>query len=112
MRYLVTGKYNEPGPMLPPDRVAAMLEEIILPSLKILAQWEADGTMVAGGVQLTSRTGTMIIEAASNDALDKMVAQLPFWGMLTWTAVPLTSFAERAKVEGDLLADLKKRLAG
>jgi hypothetical protein len=112
MRYLVTGQYVEPGPLLPPDKVVFMVQEAVLPSLELLARMEAEGKILAGGVHSGGRIGTMIVEAASNEELDGLLGKLPFWGLLRWTVVPLTGFADRAKWESQAVADMKKRMAG
>ncbi len=112
MRYLVTGQYVEPGPLLPPDKVVEMVENVAIPSLQMLAKLESDGKIVAGGIHTAARTGTMIVEAASHQEVDEMVGQIPFWGLLHWTVTPLVAFSDRARFEAGLMAELKKRLAG
>jgi hypothetical protein len=110
MRYLVTGEYVEPGPLLPPEKVVEMVENAVLPGLQMLAQMEGEGKVVAGGVHASARTGTMIVETDSHDAIDKLIVSLPFWGLLKWTVTPLVTFADRAKWEGEMVAELKKNL--
>lgn len=39
-RYLVTGEYVDPGPLLPPEQLVQMVEEMVLPSLEALAKLE------------------------------------------------------------------------
>ena len=112
MRYLVTGTYVEPGPLLPPDRVVDMLEKIVLPSLQNLAKMEQDGKVLAGGIHVAGRVGTMIVEADSNEEVDRLIGKLPFWGLLRWTVTPLVSFNDRAKWEGELIKEMKKSVAG
>ncbi len=112
MQYLVTGTYNEPGPLLPPEKVVEMVENVVVPSLEIISQMQKDGKMLAGGIHAGSRVGTMIVEAASNEEVDQMIGKIPFWGLLRWTITPLVSFSDRAKWEAEGVKEMKKRLAG
>ncbi len=112
MRYLVTGAYVEPGPLLPPDKVVQMVENVVLPSLQSLAQMESDGKVIAGGIHAGARVGTMIVEAGSHEEVDQLIGRLPFWGLLRWTVTPLVSFGDRAQWEGELVKQLKKQLGG
>ena len=95
MKYLVVGDFIDPGPMMPPPQVAQMLETAILPSLEILAKWEGDNR-IHGGIFLGDRKGVFVIEAESNEEVDKMIMSLPMWGLLKWTVSPLHTFAGRA----------------
>jgi hypothetical protein len=52
----------------------------------------------------------MIVETDSHDAIDKLIGSLPFWGLLKWTVTPLVTVADRAKREGEMVAELKKNL--
>ena len=112
MQYLVTGEYVEPGALLPLDKVVEMVENAAVPSLRALAQLQQDGTILAGGIHVAARTGTMILEAESPEAADQILGRLPFWGLLRWTVTPLVSFSDRADWEAQAVAELKQRLAG
>ena len=95
MKYLVVGDFIDPGPMMPPPQVAQMLETAILPSLDMLAKWETDNR-IHGGIFVGDRKGVFVIEAESNEEVDKMIMSLPMWGLLKWTVSPLHTFAGRA----------------
>lgn len=64
------------------------------PSLEKLAEWEKEGKL-RGGLMVGEKEGTFIIDAHSNDDLDQILQSLPFWPLLEWNIVPLTSFSER-----------------
>jgi hypothetical protein len=48
-----------------------------------------------------------IAEADDNDAIDRLVRDLPAWGVLVWTITPLQTFAGRAAVERSVLERLR-----
>ncbi|MCP4330241.1 MAG: hypothetical protein GY791_17590, partial [Alphaproteobacteria bacterium] len=56
------------------------------------------------------RAFVFIVEAESNDELDRLLRNLPAWGVLEWDVVPLQSFAGRSDQERSIAADLKKVL--
>jgi hypothetical protein len=102
-QFLVTARYTEPGPLLPPDAVVQMIESVIIPSLQQLADWEHNGA-ISGGVFAGERAGSFVLNAGSSEEAGALLAGLPFWGVLTWDVKPLQSFAstvarERAVVE-------------
>jgi hypothetical protein len=90
MQFLVIGEYVEHGALVPPDQVASIIENAILPSLEILARWVEQGT-ARGGIYAGERAGAFIVEAESPEALGAMLAGLPFWGIVQWEVRPLQS---------------------
>lgn len=95
MKYLVIGDFIDPGPMMAPPQVVQMMEHAILPSLDMLAKWEAD-KRITGGIYVGDRKGVFIVDAESNEEVDKLIQSLPFWGLLKWTVSPLQTFSGRA----------------
>jgi hypothetical protein len=103
MRFLVIGRgIDYGGPMDPADFVAAA-EYIILPSIKMLKDWE-DKKVIVGGLFAGQRAGVMIIESPSAEELSKTMNSLPFWTQNTWEVIPLQSL--QSGVE-----DLKAQIA-
>lgn len=99
MLFLVEGEMYEALHALPPQQVAAMFEQAILPSLKILAEWEESGRL-HGGAVAGHRQGYFIVEAPSGEELGNRLRTLPFWGLLRWHTTPLQSF--RSALNGDI----------
>ena len=95
MKYLVIGEFIDPGPMASPQQMVPMFENAILPSLDMLAKWEAE-KKISGGIYVGARAGVFVVEAETNEEVDKLVQSLPFWGLLKWTVSPLNTFAGRA----------------
>jgi hypothetical protein len=54
------------------------------------------------------RSFVFIAEAASNDELDKMLRNIPAWGVFDWQVTPLQSFAGRATIEKAFVAGVGK----
>ena len=78
------------GPIDPAD-FASAAEQVILPSIQMLKDWE-DKKVIVGGLFAGQRAGVMIIESPSAEELSKTMNGLPFWSQNTWEVVPLQSF--------------------
>ena len=91
MLFLVTAKFVEAGPLLPPEGFVQLLDQTILPSVETMAQWEEEGR-IRGGVFSGQREGGFTIEADSAEELGQLLSSLPFWGVLKWDVKPLQSF--------------------
>jgi muconolactone delta-isomerase len=89
MQYLVTGDYVEPGPLLPPDQVAGMIRQLVLPSHDALTNLKAEGKFVAGGYSVGERAGAFIFDVDSNEELDALLQSLPYWGLIKLKVTPL-----------------------
>ncbi|MFT3865037.1 MAG: muconolactone Delta-isomerase family protein [Solirubrobacterales bacterium] len=95
-RYLVEAEYLDPGPLADPEQQTRISNERVLPGQQALADWEAEGRIVAGGVVAGVRRVVFIIEAESNDQLGDLIGRLPIWGINRWKVEPLQTFAARA----------------
>ncbi len=95
MQYLVTGEFIEPGPLLPPDQLAAMLRQAILPSHDVLTNLKSEGKLLAGGYAVGERAGAFIFEVDSNEELDSLLQNLPYWGLVKMKATPLQDIEGR-----------------
>lgn len=90
-----------------PDEVAEVLEKGILPLFDKLKQLQDQKKIVAGGIPLASRTLYLIVEAKSHDEVDRMLRDLPAWGVFSWKVIPLQSINGRAAMEAEILKSLK-----
>jgi hypothetical protein len=106
MKYLVVGS-GGPGFSSAED-AADMLNHMIVPNFKMLIEWEKKKKISGGGVPVGDRALVFIAEAKSNDDLDKMLRQLPVWGVLDWDVSPLQTFQQREKMDRQLVRDIKK----
>lgn len=107
MRYLVEGSEG-PG-FASEEEVVAVLEKGILPTFNALAKLEARRKIVAGGLPVADRAFVFILEAPSNEEADRMLREIPAWGVLKWKVTPLQSFRARARIERGVLRELKRR---
>ncbi len=106
MRYLVTGS-GGPG-FASPDEMLEVLEKGILPMFEALLKLEEDKKIVAGGLPVAERTFVFIAEASSNEELDRMLRDMPAWGVFEWEVTPLQSFKGRADQEREVVRQLKQ----
>ncbi len=106
-RYLVTGEYVDPGPMLPPQQLVQLIEQMVLPSFEALAKLEEQKKILGGGIISGARAGAFIVDVASNSELNRMLQELPFWGIVKWNATPLQGFRERAADEKSAVDRIK-----
>lgn len=101
MKYLVTGA-NGPG-FTSADQVRSILNDAVIPSFNILLQYERDGVIQAGGLPVGDRAIVFIIEAKSNEDLDRLLRRLPIWGSMDWEVTALQSFQGRMEIEQAVL---------
>lgn len=106
MKYLVIGK-GGPG-FASPEEAKNILTEIVLPSFDELLKLEKDKTILAGGLLVGDRAFVFIVEAGSNDEVDRMLRKIPMWGVLEWKVKPLQDIFARAEIERNILKELKK----
>jgi hypothetical protein len=109
-RYMVTGEYVDPGPLLPPQQVVQMIENLVLPSFEALAKLEEQKKIIGGGIVAGARAGAFVVDVANNSELNQLLQELPFWGVVKWTATPLQTFRERAADEKKAIDRLKASL--
>ena len=99
MRFLVTIDGSDIGAGMPPERLAQVVDQMVVPSLEQLAQWEQEGRIHGGGYT-AARGGVFIIDADSSEEVDQLVTSLPHWGVLKVDVKPListTALLERAR---------------
>ena len=59
MQFLVKAEYVEVGALMPPEAVVSFVEQVVIPSVEMLAQWEQEGRIRAGGVFPGERAGAL-----------------------------------------------------
>ncbi len=107
MRYLVTGEFIDPGPLLPPKEFIGIVENLVVPSLKAMADLEKKRKILAGGICAGRRAGVAIIEAKTHEELSEILRDLPFWGLIKWEVTPLESYSHRARKDRERVRALK-----
>lgn len=106
MQYLVTMEALETG-LLPPQQIAQIIENQIVPSLEACEKLCKEKKILAGGVSVGRRAGVAIFEAESNEELSGLLQSLPFWGMMKINVEPLESFESRASQTRQMVKRLK-----
>ena len=104
MQYLVTGEFIDPGPLLPPDQLAGMLRQVVLPSHDVLTNLKAEGKLLGGSYSVGERAGAFIFDVDSNAELDSLLQGLPYWGLIKFK-VTLLEVIERRRERDSQQAD-------
>jgi muconolactone delta-isomerase len=97
MRFLVTLDGSNVA-ATPPERLGQVLEQMIIPGIEQLAQWEQEGR-IHGGAYTAGRGGVFMIDAGSSEEVDQLVASLPHWPLLkvdVQPLIPTSALRERA----------------
>ena len=92
-----------------PEEIAAVLEKSIIPTFDKLLELKAKKKIIAGGLPAGSRTFYLIVEADTHNEIDKMIRDLPSWGVFSWKVTPLQSLEGRAQMERMILQSLKSK---
>ena len=88
MRFLVTIDATDVGIETPPERFAQVLDQMIVPGVEKLAQWEQEGRIHGGGFT-GARGNTFIVDAESSEEVDQLVTSLPHWSLVKVDVKPL-----------------------
>ena len=99
MWFLVTIDGTDVGVGTPPERLAQQMDQMVIPGVEKLAQWEQVGRIHGGGYTAASG-GVFVIDADSIDEVDQLVTSLHNWGLVKVDVKPLISnsvLLERAR---------------
>lgn len=107
MKFLVIGKSIDYGGPVNPADLVMVSENLILPSLEMLRDWE-DEKKVAGGLFAAQRAGVILVEASSAEELSVLLHTLPFWAQNTWEVIPLQTFKSGTEDFKGQISTLKK----
>ncbi|NNF16187.1 MAG: hypothetical protein HKN70_05535 [Gammaproteobacteria bacterium] len=92
-----------------PEEVVGVLENGILPTFAMLRDLQAKKKIITGGLPVGSRTLYLLVEASSLDEVDRMLRDLPAWGVFSWKVTPLQTLAARESMERGILKKLKSK---
>ena len=92
MRFLVTIDGSNVGVGMPPERIAQVREQMVVPGVEKLAQWEQEGRIHGGGFP-GARGSVFIVEADSIEEVDRLVTSLPHWGLVNVDVKPLITMS-------------------
>ncbi len=103
MLFLVRTEYVEVGALMPPEAVASYVERAVIPSVEMLARWEQEGRILAGGTFPGERAGAFVMEADSAEEVGQLLGSLPFWGQMKWDVRALQSISSTVERERGIL---------
>jgi muconolactone delta-isomerase len=106
MRFLVTMEHIDTGDAPLPRELGAFLENVVLPSLKTLGEWEKAGK-AKGGILAGRRGAAFILDVDSHEQLSDMLRSVPIWGLSDIDIVPLESIDHRYKTDGETAKRLR-----
>ena len=99
------------GVGMPPEHLGHIVEQMVVPSIEQLTQWEQEGRIYGGGYT-AAKGGVFIMEADSSEEVDQLVTSLPHWGLVKVDVKPLISHSallERARAMGQRLQERLSR---
>ena len=109
MRFLVTLDGSDIGVGMPPERLGHIVEQMVVPSIEQLTQWEQEGRIYGGGYT-AARGGVFIMEADSSEEVDQLVTSLPYWGLVKVEVKPLISTSEMVERARAMSQRLQERV--
>ena len=92
MRFLVDIDGSNVGVGMPPERIAQIREQMVVPGVEKLSRWEQEGRIYGGGFT-GARGSVFVIEADSIEEVDRVVTSLPHWGLVKIDVKPLISMS-------------------
>ena len=110
MQYLVSGEFIDPGPLLPPDQLAGMLRQVVVPSHDVLTNLKSEGKLLAGGYAVGERAGAFIFDVDSNEELDSLLQGLPYWGLVRMKVTPLETIEGRSERDSQQAEHIEQML--
>jgi len=110
VQYLVTQKFVDPGPLLPPDQFARMGRTAVLPGHEALINLKSEGKVIAGGFPVGERAIAFIVEADSPKELDALLQEIPFWGIVKTKVTALQAFEDRRDQDRQFIEQLEQSL--
>lgn len=105
MKFLALMKINNDGIGNNDEENRKILTEKIIPGLKILESWEADGKL-EGGLFHGQRSAALIVEAESLDELDGMMETLHLNGAFDADIIELQPISDALAKDEEVLKTL------
>lgn len=88
--------------------MAGLIEQQILLSIEAVVKLEEEKKILAGEALVGKRAGMVIVEASSNEELDRLLTSLPFWGLMKMEVSPMQIFKEAATRTRESLKQIKQ----
>ena len=107
MRFLVNIDGSDIGAGMPLEHLAQAVEQMVVPSLEQLAQWEQEGRIHGGGYAGAS-AAVFVMDTDSPEEVDQLVASLPYFPLVKVDVkplVPTSALLERGRAIGQRLQE-------
>jgi len=107
MRFLVTIDGADMSVGRPPEQLAKVVEQMVVPGIEQLDRWEQEGRIHGGGYT-AARGGVFIMDADSSEEVEQLLTSLPYWGLVKVDVKPListSSMLERTRAMGQRLQE-------
>jgi hypothetical protein len=110
MPFLVTIDGSGVGVGMPPDRLAKVMDQMVIPGVEQLVRWEQEGRIHGGGYN-AARGGVFIIDTDSSEEVDQLITSLPHWSLLKVDVKPLVPTSTMLKRAQERRKGLQERLS-
>lgn len=108
MQFLIEMKLVDSGRPTTALEGQVFVEQLVFPTLERCARLVEEKRIVAGG-PMSGRIGiALVVEVASPQEVDELLASLPLWPRMDTTVVPLTSFGDRRSALLPRLDELRR----
>ena len=107
MLYIVRTDNFAFDPTMPPQQAAAMVENLVVPTLERLIQLKSEGKVLVAGTPAGHKSIYFVADAASHDEVTQLVDSLPLWPIHQWEITPLLDVEGQLTIVRELLAHLK-----
>lgn len=95
MLFLVELDRVQTGNVLTPESGQAFIEQIIFPTLARAEQLVVEGKILSGGPVVGRIALRFIMDADSQEHVDRLITSLPIWPLADVRVTPLITFGER-----------------
>ena len=109
MLYLIKAQAIENAVAGPPEQVIPLVENVIIPSFKMLVEGER-GKKFMGGAIAGRRGWAVIADFPGHEDMNRWVMGMPFWNMQNTEVLPLVSFQSQLDSLSKRMQDVKSML--
>lgn len=109
--YLVMMESVPISPAVAKRPMLNVMESMLVPGLQSLVDLQDKQVVLAGGAISGMKSVAFIVQAQSNDELNKVLMQLPLWDLMKTTVIPLDSLSSRLACEKQNVDAMKNSLS-
>ena len=87
-----------------------MIRQLVLPTHDVLTNLKAEGKLLAGGYSVGARAAAFIFDVDSNEELDNLLQNLPYWGIVKFKVTPLQDIEGRRELDRQQVEQVEQML--